>query len=103
MEKFVEFFGQKSVNLQGEGNYYYDVNQCCIEFHGDEEKRRIVCIRLGVAMPIHFQWLYNDLAVGDRMTFEIENGDVYLMSEKAVGADWLEENLFTLTHAIGRK
>ena len=31
----------------------------------------------------------------------IEHGDIYIMSEKAVGNDWLNSNIPTLRHAAG--
>ena len=40
----------------GEGNYYYDIKKCGIGFHGDAERRKVVGIRLGDSIPLHFQW-----------------------------------------------
>ena len=54
MEKFVEYFGEKAGNLKGEGNYYYDVKTCGIGFHGDSERRKVVAIRLGASIPMHY-------------------------------------------------
>jgi hypothetical protein len=35
------------------------------------------------------------------MIFPVDGGDVYVMSEKAVGTDWLKKNTLTLRHAAG--
>jgi hypothetical protein len=35
------------------------------------------------------------------MIFPVDGGDIYVMSEKAVGTDWLKKNTFTLRHATG--
>ncbi len=56
MDRFVEFFGPKAAGLKGEGNYYYDVKQCGIGFHGDSERRKVVAVRLGASIPMHYQW-----------------------------------------------
>lgn len=56
MQRFVEFFGPKAGNLKGEGNYYYDVKECGIGFHGDGERRKVVAVRLGASLPMHYQW-----------------------------------------------
>ena len=37
-----EIIGEKGVNLQAEGNYYYDVNKCGIGFHGDTERKKVI-------------------------------------------------------------
>ena len=55
-DRFGEFFGEKARNLKGEGNYYYDTTKCGIGFHGDSERRKVIAIRLGASMPIHYQW-----------------------------------------------
>lgn len=31
----------------------------------------------------------------------LNNGDIYIMSEKAVGTDWKKKNTLTLRHAAG--
>ena len=34
---------------------------------------------------------------------KLEHGDIYIMSEKAVGNDWKKKNSYTLRHAAGSK
>ncbi len=50
---------------------------------------------------MHYQWFYKSEPVGDRMIFPVDGGDIYVMSEKAVGTDWLLKNTYTLRHATG--
>lgn len=100
-DRFVEFFGEKAQNLKGEGNYYYDVTKCGIGFHGDSERRKVIAIRLGASIPIHYQWFQRNLPTGNRMIFPLDDGDIYVMSEKAVGTDWKKKIDFTLRHATG--
>lgn len=94
-------FGSKAEGLKGEGNYYYDVGKCGIGWHGDTERRKVVALRLGAAMPIYYRWYHWGAPVGDALIIPLNGGDVYVMSEKAVGADWKSPSKWTLRHATG--
>jgi hypothetical protein len=52
-------------------------------------------------MPFCYQWYRNGAPVGERIKFELNGGDVYAMSEKAVGTDWKSKKILTLRHAAG--
>lgn len=75
-------------SLVAEGNYYYDVNKCGIGFHGDSERRIVIGIRLGSTLQLEYQWYQYSNPIGQRMAIELNSGDIYFMSEKAVGTDW---------------
>lgn len=94
-------FGEKSKNMQGEGNYYYDIKKTYIKYHGDTERRRVIGVRLGSTFPLFFQWFHRFKAIGSRMDFILNHGDIYIMSEKAVGVDWKSSSIYTLRHAAG--
>lgn len=97
-----ELFGPKASGLKVESNYYYDVRECGIGFHGDSERRKVIGVRTGyAAMPLHYQWYHKGEAVGERIVIPLEAGDMYVMSEKAVGTDWKKKNSYTLRHATG--
>ena len=81
------YFGNKSENLMVEGNYYYDVNKCGIGFHGDSERKRVIGIRLGETLPLHYQWFKDGEPIGERIKLKLNHGDIYIMSEKATGFD----------------
>lgn len=87
--------------LNAEANYYYDVSKCGIGYHGDRERRKVVAMRLGASMPLYYQWFQMSKPVGDRVRVDLEDGDMYVMSEKAVGCDWLQKIKGTLRHATG--
>ena len=93
--------GGKINKLACEGNYYYDIKKCGIGFHGDSERRKVIGVRLGERIPLHFQWFHKSSSVGERMKFDLNDGDIYIMSEKAVGFDWKKKNIMTLRHAAG--
>jgi hypothetical protein len=92
----------KGENLKVESNYYYDTRKCGIGFHGDSERRKVVGVRIGhSSMPMHYQWFYKGEAIGERIVVPLAPGDMYIMSEKAVGTDWKMKNSPTLRHATG--
>ena len=101
MNRLPEVFGAKAADLKGEGNLYYDNSKCGIGFHGDGERRKVVAIRLGDSLPICYQWFKDGKPVGSRQDLTINGGDIYIMSEKAVGTDWKKKKIWTLRHAAG--
>jgi hypothetical protein len=94
-------FGPKAKDLVAETNLYYDVSKCGIGFHGDTERRIVVCARFGASMPLVFQWFYKNEPVGKQLRLTLNDGDVYVMSQKAVGHDWKRSSIYTLRHAAG--
>lgn len=93
--------GRKLEGLQCEGNYYYNVEKTYIGFHGDTERRIVVALRLGADFPIHYQWFKESKPIGEFFSLILSDGDVYFMSEKAVGYDWKTKKKTTLRHAAG--
>ena len=95
--------GEKAKEMACEGNYYYDVSKCGIGFHGDGERKRVVGLRLGASIPLHYQWFTRSAPIGNRCELMLNHGDLYIMSEKAVGTDWMSSSKITLRHAAGSK
>lgn len=96
-----DYLGDKASDLKAEGNYYYDINKCCINMHNDLERKRVVGLRLGATLPLYFQWYQNSEQIGDLCEIELEHGDIYVMSEKATGNDGRRRLIPTLKHAAG--
>jgi hypothetical protein len=96
-----DLFGESASQLLAELNFYYDVTQCGIGFHGDTERKRVIGVRLGASIPLHYQWFQESLPIGERIIVPLHHGDIYLMSEKAVGFDWKRKKIPTLRHATG--
>jgi len=90
-------------NLQCEGNHYYNIKNTYIGFHGDTERKVVVAIRLGESFPLHYRWYQNSNAIGEQFSIMLNSGDMYFMSEKAVGTDWKKRKIATLRHAAGFK
>ena len=95
------FLGEKATNLEAEGNFYYDIRKCGIGFHGDSERKRVVALRLGESMKLEYQWFLWGKPKGSRGKFTLDNGDFYVMSEKASGWDWKKRKFLTIRHAAG--
>ncbi len=95
--------GEKANDLEGEGNYYYDLKKCGIGFHGDGERKIVIAMRLGATFPLHYQWFHQSKPVGKRFVINVEHGDIYFMSFKATGNDWKKRSKYTLRHAAGAK
>ena len=87
--------------LNAEANYYYDLDVCGIGYHSDLERKKVIAIRMGEPMSLHFNWFQRSLAVGENVKIMLEDGDVYVMSEKAVGFDGMKKKIPTLRHAAG--
>ena len=93
----------KGDNLICEGNRYYDLNICGIGYHGDKERRKVIAISIGASTNMNWQWFKQSKPVGEPYTFVIHAGDIYIMSEKAVGYDWRSPSKLTLRHAAGAR
>jgi hypothetical protein len=87
--------------LQCEGNYYYHNSMCGIGFHGDSERRKVMGVRLGAPMDLHYQWYVQSQPMGERVVVGLKGGDLYVMSEKCSGSDWKKRIVPTLRHATG--
>jgi hypothetical protein len=99
-EKIADY--TEDILLNGEGNYYYNINKCGIGFHGDSERKKVFAFRMGASMPLYFQWYLNFIKIGDPIQIDLHDGDMYVMSEKAVGFDWKTyKKIPTLRHATG--
>jgi hypothetical protein len=64
---------------------------------------QVVGVRVGQTMPLHFVWFQRSLPVkgAPRTVIELGHGDVYIMSHKATGNDWMKKIIPTLRHAAG--
>ena len=101
-ENLKMLLGSKAENLICEGNRYFDLNKCGIGWHGDAERRKVIALRLGEQMDLHYNWFYKFKPVGNTLKLSLNNGDIYIMSEKAVGTDWKYSSIYTLRHAAGK-
>lgn len=87
--------------LKAEGNKYFDVEKTGISFHGDKERNIVIGVRFGDSIPLCFNWYYQTKPLGNKFTINLNHGDLYIMSEKAVGCDWMKRSQLTLRHSAG--
>jgi hypothetical protein len=88
-------------SLQAELNKYYDPAKTGIGFHGDSERKITIGCRIGYSHPIVFRAYYKGKQIGTQAHFELNHGDMYVMSDKTVGTDWKRRNIVTFRHAAG--
>lgn len=105
-ERLPKYLGPKAENMFAEVNKYPSdksgVVKGGIGLHGDAERRLVVAARFGASsFPLEYRWFKSHKAIGDPIRIEIQPGDVYIMSDKAVGSDWKMSSRFTLRHAAG--
>tara|TARA_A100001388_G_C28587386_1_gene411815 strand:- start:141 stop:722 length:582 start_codon:yes stop_codon:yes gene_type:complete len=50
---------------------------------------------------MRWHWFKDGMPVGKPIDIHLNSGDVYIMSEKAVGADWKLKSKYTLRHSAG--
>jgi len=53
-KSLVNAFGESAKNLKCEGNMYYKPAKTGIGYHGDTERRKVIGVRLGHPMTIHY-------------------------------------------------
>jgi len=102
----------KAVGMIAEGNRYRkykEINNKMkkvhngIGWHGDAERRKVVCICIGgIDYCMKWQWFYKNKPINSN-PYEIylNSGDIYIMSEEAVGQNWKSSSIYTLRHCAG--
>jgi hypothetical protein len=93
--------GEKMDGMICEGNKYFDVSKCGIGWHGDAERRKVIGCRIGEEMKLCYNWFIRSKPVGEKLEITLNDGDIYFMSEKAVGTDWMKKSIYTLRHSAG--
>ena len=64
----------------------------------------MIGLRLGHAgTPLRFRWYTKSAPVGEEFAIELNHGDLYVMSDKATGHDWMSSSKMTLRHGTGLK
>jgi len=95
------FIGDIGNNLFAELNYYYNIKSCYIGYHGDTERRLVIGMRIGASFPLKYMWYQQSKPIGKELSLLLNHGDLYMMSEKAVGTDWMRKIIPTLRHSAG--
>ena len=104
VKDFIEEIGDdKMKGFVCEGNYYYNLTKgkTGIGFHGDAERRKVVALRLGSSMTLCYSWYHYSKAIGEKLAINLNSGDMYFMSEEAVGTEWKMRSRKKLRHSAG--
>jgi hypothetical protein len=65
---------------------------------GDGERHEVIGVRYS-SLPMYWQWYHNGEPLHEAIVVPMNPGDMYIMSEKAVGTDWKKKTIPTLRHA----
>lgn len=98
--KLVELMGSTVKDIVGEGRFYFDLYKCNTKHHGEINKKILICARFGAQFPLHFQWFVKWKAVGSPAKFMLNPGDMYILTNKAIGNDWRKATILTLRHGF---
>lgn len=102
IRKNLNNMGEAFQNMNAEGNWYYNLVNCGIGFHGDVERKKVLGVRLGMkSMNLCFKWFQKSKSFGNMFEVVLNPGDMYIMSDKAVGCDWKKRSKKTLRHCCG--
>lgn len=96
-----QYFGEKAQDLMCEGNLYYDTAETGIGYHGDRERAKVIAVRLGEPIDLCYRWYHQSKWIGRQFCITLQPGDLYVMSDKSVGRDWLVKKVPTLRHSAG--
>ena len=101
-ESLPVLLGEKATGLNAEGNFYFEAGSG-IGFHGDSERKIVVCLSLGAASTLRYQWRLPGSSEHPYPPTDIQvsHGDIYVMSEKATGWDWKLRSKTRVVHAAG--
>jgi alkylated DNA repair dioxygenase AlkB len=102
-ESLPSAFGNKAHRLNAEGNNYYDASSCGIGYHGDSERKIVICCCLGATSTLRYYWRapHTSSRFSSAASIRVQHGDIYIMSEKATGWDWRRTSRYRLVHAAG--
>lgn len=103
-KKLSKKFGSKAKNLNAEGNKYFE-EKSGIGFHGDSERRIVICVSLGKSTTLRYRWRLSGSSknVYNPIDLKLDHGDIYIMSKKATGYDWRKRSQVRVVHAAGFK
>lgn len=87
--------------MVAETNVYFDIGKCGIGGHGDKERKVVSALVYGASRLYQIGWFQKFKLVGKPLQITMGHGDLYILSEKAVGQDWKMSSKLTLRHAAG--
>lgn len=76
-----------------------------IGYHGDGERKIVIGLSLGKSTTLRYNWRLPNSSAHPfpDINLVVNNGDMYIMSEKATGFDWKKRSKVRVVHAAGHK
>lgn len=105
LRKKLEEVTETETQFVADVDHFYDADKCGIGWHGNRERRVVIGAHFGQGakgMPLKIQWFFQNQHVGEEARIELNPGDLYVLSDKAVGNDWTTHSTLTLRHAVGK-
>jgi len=84
-----------------EANYYPNIHRTNIRNSFTLPRPKNITYCLGETIPLTFQWFCRGIAITPKVTFELESGDIYVMSEKTMGCNSKKLSDTSLRHYVG--
>jgi len=66
--------------LIAEGKKYYETFK--INYDRISDRRNVISLHFGINLSIYYQWYYQNKIIGDPIKIDLNQGDIYLMSDK---------------------
>jgi hypothetical protein len=64
----------------------------------------VICLSLGADnYEMMWVWFHKNKPISEPFKIQLNSGDVYIMSEEAVGTEWKKSSIPTMRHAAGCK
>ena len=61
----------------------------------------VICVNLGHSLKVDFHWFHQGTPEGKPFHASMDHGDMYILSTKAMGADWEKKGVYSVQHAMG--
>lgn len=96
-----EMYSYRGVEFDVEGDRFYNPETCGREPWGDQDRRFVVGVQLGAMMKMAFTWYYHESPFSQPVVIELQHGDIFMLSDKAVGHDVNRKAIATLRRTCG--
>ena len=84
-----------------EGNFYSDRNYSYSPMLKESKRSKMIKICIGASTSINFRWYKQTAAVSDIYSIQINNGDICIFSENAIGYIKEKKTTLLIKHSIG--
>jgi len=92
------FFPSGIESLTTDAYKYFEPNKNGFSYQGS---RQVICVNLGHSLKVDFHWFHQGNPEGKPFHASMDHGDIYILSTKAMGADWEKKGVYSVQHAMG--